>query len=68
MTEKKRKKGKVNQKIDHTGKPEGQDMSRGILKVEHLHFTDYRIHADFELSNGYRFSTDWEGTASLKTS
>jgi hypothetical protein len=36
--------------------------------VEHLHFTDYRIHADFELSNGYRFSTDWEGTASLKTS
>lgn len=43
-------------------------LTRGILKVEHLQFMDYRIHADFELSNGYRFSTDWEDTASLKAS
>ena len=50
------------------GDPGNVTLTRGILKVEHLHFTDYRIHADFELSNGYRFSTDWEGTASLKTS
>lgn len=41
-------------------------LTRGILKVEHLGFTDYRIHADFELSNGYRFSTDWEDSASLQ--
>ena len=41
-------------------------LTRGILKVEHLGFTKYRIHADFELSNGYRFSTDWEDSASLQ--
>ena len=43
-------------------------LTRGILRVDHLGFTDYRIHADFELSNGYRFSTDWEDTATLKDS
>ena len=48
--------------------PGNVTLTRGIPKVEHLGFTKYRIHADFELSNGYRFSTDWEDSASLKTS
>ncbi|MBR0501301.1 MAG: Ig-like domain-containing protein [Bacteroidales bacterium] len=50
------------------GDPGNVTLTRGILKVEHLQSMDYRIHADFELSNGYCFSTDWEGTASLKMS
>ena len=50
------------------GDPGSVTLTRGILKVEHLQFFDYRIHADFELSNGYRFSTDWEGSATLKDS
>ena len=42
-------------------------LTRGILQVDNPQSNRYRIHADFELSNGYRFSTDWEDTASMKT-
>ena len=45
---------------------DGATLARGILKVENPEANRYRIHADFELSNGYRFSTDWEDAASLK--
>ena len=60
--------GEPSIRLADWGDPGNVTLTRGILKVEHLHFFDYRIHADFELSNGYRFSTDWEDSASLKTS
>ena len=41
-------------------------LTRGILHVEQVHSTQFKIHADFELSNGYRFGTDWEGTVNLE--
>lgn len=44
----------------------GFTLKRGILHVEHTQFSNYLVRADFELSNGYRFSTDWEGNVSLK--
>ena len=42
-------------------------LTRGILRVDPVISNQYIIHADFELSNGYRFSTDWNGPFSLKT-
>ena len=50
------------------GDPGYVTLTRGIIKVDYLGFTKYSIHADFELSNGYRFNTDWEGSANLKDS
>ncbi|MGX8708342.1 MAG: hypothetical protein ACSW72_06265, partial [Bacteroidales bacterium] len=47
--------------------PGNVTLTRGLLRVDNLGFSKYRIHADFELSNGYRFSTDWEGTSNMKT-
>ena len=49
------------------GDPGNVTLTRGLLRVDNLGFSKYRIHADFELSNGYRFSTDWEGTSNMKT-
>ena len=42
-------------------------LVRGLLRVDHDSSNQYAIRADFELSNGYRFSTDWKGPASMKT-
>lgn len=42
-------------------------VRRGILRVDHISGLRYKIHADFELSNGYAFSTDWEGLANMST-
>lgn len=40
-------------------------LTRGILRVDALSGHRYRVHADFALSNGYAFSTDWEGLVSM---
>ena len=40
-------------------------LTRGILRVDDLSGYRYRVHADFELSNGYAFGTDWEGIANM---
>lgn len=50
------------------GDPGDVTLTRGLLKVDNPQGNRYRIHADFELSNGYRFSTDWEDTANLTDS
>ena len=42
-------------------------LKRGILRVDHIDGIRYKVHADFELSNGYAFNTDWEGLANMKT-
>ncbi len=41
-------------------------LTRGILHVEQVHSNHFKIKADFELSNGYRFGTDWDGDVSLE--
>ncbi len=41
-------------------------LNRGILHIDHIQAHRYKVHVDFELSNGYAFSTDWEGTVSMK--
>jgi len=45
---------------------EGVTLRRGILQVDDLHYSKYRVHADFELSDGFRFSADWEGSANME--
>ena len=60
--------GEPSIRLADWGDPGNVTLTRGILKVDYLGFTKYRIHADFELSNGYRFSTDWEDNATLKDS
>ena len=40
-------------------------LKRGLLRVDALQGHRYKVHADFELSNSYAFSTDWEGIVSM---
>ena len=42
-------------------------LVRGQLRVDFVPSYQYTIHADFELSNGYCFSTDWNGLVGMKT-
>ena len=58
--------GQPSIRLADWGDPGDVTLTRGILKVENPEANRYRIHADFELSNGYRFSTDWEDAASMK--
>lgn len=44
----------------------GVTLVKGILRVDPISGNRYKVHADFELSNGYRFFVDWEGIANLK--
>lgn len=44
----------------------GVTLVKGILRVGQSTGSRYKVHADFELSNGYRFFVDWEGIANLK--
>lgn len=44
---------------------DGVTLRRGILRVDQYPSSRYKVHADFELSSGYKFSTDWEGTANM---
>ncbi len=41
-------------------------LTKGLLKVEDLGSYRYKLKADFALSNGYTFTADWEGSASMK--
>ena len=43
----------------------GVTLTRGLLRVDHLQGHKYSFFADFALSNGYAFSTEWEGTVSM---
>ena len=45
---------------------DGITLKKGILRVDQITAHKYRVHADFELSSGYRFGTDWEGTSNMK--
>ena len=46
---------------------DGITLTRGILRIEDAGgFNRFRLHADFELSSGYKFGTDWEGSANMK--
>ena len=47
---------------------EGLTLVKGLLRVDQTTANRYKIHADFELSNGYRFNVDWEGLPNLKMS
>ena len=42
-------------------------LTKGLLTVTDLTGGRYRIEADFELSNGYKFTADWEGYPTMKT-
>ena len=42
-------------------------LVRGLLRVDFVQSNRYIVHADFKLSNGYEFSTDWDGPVSMKT-
>ena len=53
-------------KADWSG-ADGVTLTRGILRIDEGNGVNrFRIHADFELSSGYKFGTDWEGYASMK--
>ena len=41
-------------------------LTKGLLKVESQGFDRFKISADFTLSNGYTFTAQWEGSASMK--
>jgi hypothetical protein len=41
-------------------------LKHGILHVDQGTSNQYKIHVDFELSNGYSFGTDWEGYVNMK--
>ena len=41
-------------------------LKRGILRVDNIQDYRFKVHADFELSNGYAFNTDWEGWVNMK--
>lgn len=45
---------------------DGVTLTKGELRVDNVSPGRYKIHVDFMLSDGYDFSVDWEGTASLK--
>lgn len=46
--------------------PTDATLKRGILRVDPGQSNQYKIHVDFELSNGYSFGTDWEGYVNMK--
>lgn len=41
-------------------------LTKGLLKVVSLGFDRYSVSADFALSNGYTFTADWEGPATMQ--
>ena len=41
-------------------------LTRGVLRVDDLGGSKYKVTADFALSNGYTFTANWEGTASMQ--
>ena len=41
-------------------------LTRGLLTITDLTSGRYRVEADFELSNGYKFTAEWEGYPSMK--
>lgn len=43
----------------------GVTLVKGNLRLDQNTGRRYKVHADFELSNGYRFFVDWEGIANL---
>lgn len=52
-------------KADWSG-ADGVTLTRGILRIDQNGGPNkFRIHADFELSSGYKFGTDWEGSANM---
>ena len=42
-------------------------LVKGLLTVESPATGKFKVSADFALSNGYTFTADWEGTATMKT-
>ena len=42
-------------------------LVKGTLKVEHPETNRYKIQADFQLSNGFTFSADWDGYPAMTT-
>lgn len=41
-------------------------LTRGVLRVDDLGGSKYKVTADFALSNGYTFTANWEGAASMQ--